>query len=68
MRANIGGVPVEALPGAPTEIQARAGFQYFSLEARHSKWKKVQEDYDFAVSLPKIESADVRLYVVEGER
>ena len=30
--------------------------------------KKVQEDYDFAVSLPKIESADVRLYVVEGER
>jgi type VI secretion system protein ImpJ len=68
MRANIAGVPVEALPGAPTEIQARQGFQYFSLDPHHSKWKKVQEDYDFAVSLPKVESADVRLYVVEGER
>jgi len=68
MRANIAGVPLEHLPGAPTEIQARAGFQYFAIDPHHSKWKKVQEDFDFAVSLPKVESADVRLYCVEGAR
>ncbi len=68
MRANIAGVPIEHLDGAPTEIQARAGFQYFSIDPHHSKWKKVQEDFDFAVSLPKVESADVRLYCVEGVR
>jgi type VI secretion system protein ImpJ len=68
VRANIAGVPLEHLPGAPTEIQARAGFQYFRLDPHHSKWKKVQEDYDFAVALPRVESADVRLYVVEEAR
>ena len=68
VRANIAGVPVEHLDGAPTDIQARAGFHYFRLDARHSKWKKIQEDYDFAVALPKVESADVKLYVVEEER
>jgi type VI secretion system protein ImpJ len=68
LRANIAGVPVEQLPAAPTEIQARAGFLYFTLDPHHSKWKKIQEDYDFAVALPNLESADVRLYVVEGDR
>ena len=68
VRANIAGVPLEHLPGAPTEIQARAGFQYFRLDPHHSKWKKVQEEYDFAVALPKVESADVRLYIVEEAR
>jgi type VI secretion system protein ImpJ len=68
MRANIAGVPLEHLPGAPTEIQARAGFQYFSIDPHHSKWKKVQEDFDFAVALPKVESADIRLYIVDGDR
>ncbi len=68
VRANIAGVPLEHLPGAPTEIAARAGFQYFSIDPHHSKWKKVQEDYDFALLLPNVESADVRLYVVEGDR
>jgi type VI secretion system protein ImpJ len=68
VRANIAGVPLEHLPGAPTEIQARAGFQYFRLDPHHSKWKKIQEDYDFAVALPRIESADVRLYVVDEAR
>ncbi len=68
IRANIAGVPLEHLPGAPTEIQARAGFQYFRLDPHHSKWKKVQEEYDFALALPKVESADVRLYIVEEAR
>jgi len=66
MRANIAGVPLEHLAAAPTEIAARAGFQYFSIDPHHAKWKKVQEDFDFALHLPNVESADVRLYVVEG--
>lgn len=67
IRTNIGGVPIEALPAAPTEIAARAGFQYFTIDVHSAKWKKVQEDFDFALAIPKVESADVRLYVVEGD-
>jgi type VI secretion system protein ImpJ len=65
---NTEGVRIEHMSAAPTEIAARAGFQYFSIDPHHPKWKKVREDFDFALSLGKVESADVRLYVVEGER
>jgi type VI secretion system protein ImpJ len=65
---NTEGVRFEHMSGAPTEIAARAGFQYFSIDPHGPKWKKVREDFDFALSLAKVESADVRLYVVEGER
>jgi type VI secretion system protein ImpJ len=64
---NTEGVRIEHMSAAPTEIAARAGFQYFSIDPHHPKWKKVREDFDFALSLGKVESADVRLYVVEGE-
>jgi predicted component of type VI protein secretion system len=67
IRTNIAGVPIEHLAAAPTEIAARAGFQYFTIDAHNPKWKKVQEDFDFAVAIPKLESADVRLYVVDGD-
>lgn len=65
---NTEGVRLEHMSAAPTEIAARAGFQYFSIDPHHPKWKKVREDFDFALSLAKVESADVRLYVVDGER
>jgi len=67
LRANLAGLSVEPLPAPPTEVELLAGFHYFSLDPHHAKWKKVQEDYDFAVSLPNVDSADIRLYVVEGE-
>lgn len=63
---NTAGVPIEHLPAAPTEIASRAGFEYFKLESHNPKWAKVREDFTFALSLPKVESADIRLYVVAG--
>jgi type VI secretion system protein ImpJ len=63
---NTAGVPIAHLPAAPTEIAARAGYHYFKLESHNAKWAKVREDMSFALSLPKVESADVRLYVVAG--
>jgi len=68
LRANLAGVPVEHLEAPPTEVELLPGYQYFSLDPHHAKWKKVQEDCDFALSLPNVESADVRLYVVKGDR
>jgi type VI secretion system protein ImpJ len=65
---NTEGLRLEHMIAAPTEIAARAGFQYFSIDPHNPKWKKVREDFDFALSLAKVESADVRLYVVDGER
>jgi type VI secretion system protein ImpJ len=64
MRMNIAGLPIEHLSGAPTEIAARAGYEYFRLDPHSPKWAKVKEDFSFALAIPKVESADVRLYVV----
>ena len=56
----------EALRTTKHEIAATPGFEYFRLDAHHENWKRVRDDFDFALSLPKVESADVRLYVVTG--
>ncbi|MGH0034579.1 MAG: type VI secretion system baseplate subunit TssK [Myxococcota bacterium] len=66
MRMNIAGLPIEHLAAAPTEIAARAGYQYFTLDPHGPKWSKVREDFSLALSIPKVESADVRLYVVSA--
>ncbi len=64
MRMNVAGLPIEHMSAAPTEIAARAGYQYFIVDPNHPKWGKVREDFSLALSIPKLESADVRFYVV----
>ena len=64
---NTKGLRLEHLPAAPTEIAARAGYEYFKLEPRGAQWEKVQSDYSLGLSLGKLENADVRLYVVAAE-
>ena len=66
MRMNIAGLAIEHMAAAPTEIAARAGYEYFKLDPHSTKWNKVKEDFSLALSIPKVESADVRLYVVAG--
>jgi len=66
MRMNIAGLTVEHMSAAPTEIAARAGYQYFTLDPHGPKWNKVREDFSLALSIPKLETATVRLYVVAG--
>ena len=55
------------MPAAPTEIAARAGYEYFRLEPHGAQWNKVREDYSLAVNLGKLENADMRLYIVVPE-
>lgn len=64
---NTKGLRLERLPAAPTEIAGRAGFEYYKVEPHGAQWQKVREDFSFAISLGKLESADVRLYIVTPE-
>lgn len=64
---NRAGLKLEHLPGAPTEIAARAGYEYFKIDAGGPQWKRVKEDFTFAISLGKLENAEMRLYVVLPE-
>lgn len=64
---NTKGLRLEQLPAAPTEIQSRAGFEYYKVEPHGPQWQKVREDFSFAISLGRLEGADVRLYVVAPE-
>ncbi len=64
---NTKGLRIEHLPAAPTEIASRAGFEYYKLEPHGAQWQKVREDFTFGLSLGKLESADVRLYIVTPE-
>jgi predicted component of type VI protein secretion system len=64
---NTAGLRLERLPAAPTEIAGRAGYEYFKLEPHGPQWSKVREEFSFALSLGKLENADVRLYVVAHE-
>jgi type VI secretion system protein ImpJ len=61
---NTKGLRLEHMPAAPTEIAARAGYEYFKLDPHGPGWSKVKEEYCFALSLGKLENADVYLYVV----
>jgi type VI secretion system protein ImpJ len=64
---NRAGLKIEHLAGAPTEIAAEAGYEYFRIDAHGAQWKKVKDEYSFAIAIGKMENADVRLYVVMPE-
>jgi type VI secretion system protein ImpJ len=64
---NLAGLKLEPLPAAPTEIAARVGFLYWKIEPHGKLWNRVREDCTLALSLGKLENADVRLYVVSAE-
>ncbi len=64
---NTKGLRLEHLPGAPTEIAGPPGLEYFKLEPHGPQWSKVREDFNFALSLGKLETAQVHLYVVTSE-
>ncbi len=61
---NTKGLRLEHMPAAPTEIAARAGFEYFKVDPHGQGWSKVKDEFCFGLSLGKLENADVRLYVV----
>ncbi|HTO69775.1 MAG TPA: type VI secretion system baseplate subunit TssK [Myxococcota bacterium] len=64
---KLAGLRLEPLPAAPTEIAARVGFSYWKLEPHGKLWNRVRDDCTLALSLGKLEGADVRLYVVSAE-
>lgn len=64
---NVEGLRMQHLPGAPTEIQSRAGFEYFVVETNGAQWNKVREEFSFGLNLGRLEDADARLYVVAPE-
>jgi type VI secretion system protein ImpJ len=59
----IPGLRLEKLPGAPTEIEAMAGFQYFKVDPHHREWTKVRDEFSLALHLGKNQNATVFLYV-----
>lgn len=65
---NLAGLPLEQLPGAPTDIAAEPGFEFWRLELRGKEnekdCKRVRDSGSVAVSLGNLKDADVRLYVV----
>lgn len=63
---NVKGLRIEHMPAAPTEIAARAGYEYFRVDPHGSQWSKVREEFAFGINLGKLEGADARLYVVQG--
>jgi type VI secretion system protein ImpJ len=65
--SNLQGLRMEAMPAAPTDIAARIGYQYWRLEPHGKLWGRVRSDGTLALSLGKLESAEVRLYVVLAE-
>ena len=64
---NLKGLPVERMPGAPTEIAAKPGFEWFTVGAHDKRWSKVRDEHSFALSLGNLVEADVRLYIVSHE-
>jgi type VI secretion system protein ImpJ len=64
---NRAGLKLEKMPGAPTEIAARAGYEYFKIDSGGPQWKRVKEEFTFAISVGKLENAELRLYVVLPE-
>jgi type VI secretion system protein ImpJ len=64
---NRAGLKLEKMPGAPTEIAARAGYEYFKIDSGGPQWKRVKDEFTFAISVGKLENAELRLYVVLPE-
>ncbi len=63
VRGKVPGVPLEKLPGPPTEIESMAGYVYYRLDARHREWSSVREDLSFAIHILGLQNASVFLYV-----
>lgn len=63
IRFKVTGLPIERLPGPPTEIEAMPGYLYFRVDARHREWGKVREEFGFALNLAALQNASVFLYV-----
>jgi type VI secretion system protein ImpJ len=61
------GLRVEHLPGPPTDIATRPGFEYFKVDPHGEQWAHVRDDYSFGISLGKLEHAEARLYAVLPE-
>ena len=68
IRDNLSGLPIEPLPGAPTDIAAETGFEFWRLELRGKEnekgYARVRDSGSLAVSLGNLRDADVRLYIV----
>jgi len=66
--SNLTGLPLQLLPGAPTDIAAEAGFEFWRVELRgkdnDKNFDRVKRDASLAVSLGNLKDADVRLYIV----
>lgn len=62
---KVKGLKIEHLQAAPTEIAGPPGFEYFKLDPHGEDWTKIRDEFTFALSLGKLESADARLFVVK---
>jgi len=58
------GLSVEPLHAEPTSISGPPGAVYFKIEPHGDRWAKVCSEQSFALSLERVRSADVRLYIV----
>ena len=64
MMMNLDGLTIDHLPGAPTEIASKTGYEYFRIDPHGNLWKRIQNEFTFAISLGNLDNADVSLYVV----
>jgi type VI secretion system protein ImpJ len=64
---NLDGLAIDHLPGAPTEIAAKTGYEYFRVDSHGPTWNRVKSEFTFALSLGNVENADVSLYIVSHE-
>ena len=67
MAAAVQGLRIEHLAAAPTDVSPAAGFEYFKVDPHSSKWDFVKKEFTFALHVPKLESAEVQLFVVTSE-
>jgi type VI secretion system protein ImpJ len=58
------GLSLEPLHAEPTTISGPPGAVYFKVEPHGDRWAKVCSELTFALSLERLRSADVRLYIV----
>ena len=64
---NLDGLKIDHLPGAPTEIASKTGYEYFKVDSYGAEWNHVKNEFSFALSLGNLENATVSLYVVSHE-
>jgi type VI secretion system protein ImpJ len=61
---NVPGVPLEHLPGMPSDVAGPPGAEYFKIDPHGDRWGKVRDEFSFALSLGPLADADVRLFIV----